>query len=266
MKTVLITGVSGGIGKATALALQAAGYTVWGTVRKRESVQDLIDHGIQVVTLDVTDDASMIAAVKKIGHIDVLVNNAGYGSFGALEEVSIDEARQQMEVNVFGMARLIQLVVPGMRQRKSGKIINIGSMAGKFGEAFGSWYHVSKYAIEGLSDSLALELRPFGIAVITVEPGVIDTKWWEVAADHLEVTSAKGPYKKLAKQKAASFRRMPKKMLASQPKKVAQQIVRIVGTDRPRLRYAVGGGAKPILYLRRILPDKLFYWLFRKFA
>lgn len=264
-KTVLITGASSGIGAATAKALQASGYKVYASARRIDSLSELQDLGILTLSIDVTDDASMKRAVQKIGRIDVLINNAGYGSYGAFEEVSMDEVRQQMEVNVIGMARLTQLVVPGMRKAKSGTILNIGSMAGKFGEAYGSWYHVSKYAVEGLTDSLALELRPFGITAITIEPGVIRTHWWEVAAEHLEKSSGNGPYATQAKAKAASFRAIPNSRLASNPEKVANKIVKVLAKDNPRYRYAVGGGSRPILYLRRVLSDRMFYRLFSRF-
>lgn len=266
MKTVFVTGASSGIGAASAIALQKAGYKVFAGARRADRMKALADQGITTVSLDITDESSIKAALKKIGKVDVLINNAGYGAYGAFEDVSMDEVRRQMEVNVIGMARLTQLVLPGMRKAKNGTIINIGSMAGKFGEAYGSWYHVSKYAVEGLTDSLALELRPFGIKAITIEPGVIRTPWWDVAADHLEKSSSGGLYAKQAREKADSFRRMPKSPLASNPEKIAKKIVKVVAKDNPRYRYAVGGGSKPILYLRRVLSDRMFYRIFNRFA
>ncbi len=259
MKTVLITGASSGIGEATALALHAAGYKVFGAARRLERMKTLKEQGIRTVKLDVTNESSIQAALKVIGHIDVLINNAGYGEHGAFEEVPLAEARQQLEVNLFGMSRLTQLVIPGMRRRKSGTIVNIGSMAGKFGGSYGSWYHVSKYAVEGLTDSLALELKPFGIKAITIEPGAIKTNWWTIAADNMEQSSHNPVYKQAIKKKAAYFRTISQRRLASSPEKVANKIVKVLGSDNPRYRYAVGGGARPILYLRRILSDRMFY-------
>src|ERR1700722_12749504 len=176
MNTVaFVTGASAGIGEATARALLAAGYTVFAGARRLDRRAGLAALGATLLKLDLTDDASIVAAVEAIksgaGRLDVLINNAGYGSYGALEDVPMDEARRQMEVNVFGLARLSQLVIPGMREAGNGYIINISSIGGKLGEPFGAWYHATKYAVEGLSDSLALELAPFGIKVVTVEPG-----------------------------------------------------------------------------------------------
>lgn len=267
MKQVaLVTGASSGIGAATAQALHQAGYTVYATARREARLQPLTKSGITTLKLDVTDEASIQKALATIGRVDILINNAGYGSYGAFEEVSLEEARRQMEVNIFGLARLTQLIIPGMRQRGQGTIINIASMGGKFGEAFGSWYHATKYALEGLSDSLALELRPFGINVITVEPGIIKTEWAGIAADNMLATSAKEPYKKLVAQKAASFKKLGNNPLASSPEVVANKIVKILRSRRPRLRYAIGGGAKPILYLRKLLTDRTFYRIFSRFA
>jgi len=259
MKTVLITGASSGIGGATAIALHNEGYRVFGAARRLDRMKSLTELGIKTVVMDVTDERSMKLALKKIGRVDVLINNAGYGEFGAFEEVSLDSARQQLEVNLFGMARLTQLVIPGMRARKDGTIINIGSMAGKFGGAYGSWYHVSKYAVEGLTDSLALELKPFGIKAITIEPGAIKTEWWSIAADNMIKTSSKGPYRKAIKNKADYFRTINRRRLASPSEKVAKKIVKVLRSENPRFRYAVGGGAKPLLYLRRVLTDRMFY-------
>lgn len=262
-QVVLVTGASSGIGEATAKMLYEAGYDVYATARQLDRIAKLQELGIKTIALDVTDEASIKRAVGKIGRIDVLINNAGYGEYGAFEEVSLEEARQQLEVNVFGMARLTQLVIPGMRQRKQGTIINIGSMAGKFGGSYGSWYHVSKYAVEGLTDSLGLELQPFGIKVILIEPGAIKTPWWDIAADNMIKTSGHGPYKKAVRSKAAFFRSVNSRRLASRPDKVAHKILVVLQKSKPRVRYAVGGGARSILYLRRLLTDRMFYRIFR---
>ncbi len=173
----LVTGASSGIGEATARRLHGLGYTVYAVARRVERMSDLAALGIRTVQADLTDDASMVALIDKIiadtGQLDVLVNNAGYGSYGALEEVPLDEARRQVEINVFSLARLTQLALPHMRARRSGYVINVSSMGGKFGEPLGSWYHATKYAVEGLSDSLRPELAPFGIHVVVIEPGAI---------------------------------------------------------------------------------------------
>jgi len=266
MKTALVTGASSGIGEATAVALNKAGYTVWAAARRLDRMKHLEELGIQTVALDVTDEASVKKALHKIGQVDVLVNNAGYGSYGSFEEVSMEEARRQMEVNVFGLARLTQLVIPGMRRDKSGTIINVSSMGGKFGEAFGSWYHATKYAVEGLTDSLALELKPFGINVVTIEPGIIKSEWADIAADNMVKVSGQGPYKKSVNKKARGFKRLSGAPFSSKPEVVAHRIVKVAQNENPRFRYAAGGSAKPILYLRWLLTDRMFYRIFNRMA
>ena len=178
---VLITGASSGIGHATALALAARGWIVYGAARRVDRMQELEAAGCQVIAMDVTDDASLRAGVDRIireqRRLDVLVNNAGYGSYGALEDVPIDEARRQFEVNVFGLARLSQLVIPTMRALGRGRIINVSSIGGRIYEPIGSWYHATKFAVEGLSDSLRIELAPHGIDVVIIQPGPIRTEW-----------------------------------------------------------------------------------------
>ncbi len=263
----MVTGASSGIGEATALALQAAGYQVYAAARRLERMKHLEAAGIMTVALDVTDEASMQAAVAQIetasGSIDVLVNNAGYGSYGALEDVPMAEARRQFDVNVFGLARLTQLVLPGMRQAKQGTIINISSIGGKFGEGLGVWYHATKYAVEGMGDSLALELKPFGIKVITVEPGAIKTEWSGIAAESVLKTSGYdgGAYASAARVKADGLKRFNDFALASPPQVVADGIVKILGKRNPKLRYAIGGGAKPLMLVRKLTTDRMFYRL-----
>ncbi|GHO51364.1 hypothetical protein KSX_95270 [Ktedonospora formicarum] len=196
-KIALVTGGSSGIGEATALALAQTGYTVYAGARRVERMQRLKECGIRPLALDVTDDESMQSAVSQIlaseGHINVLVNNAGYGSYGALEDVPLSEARSQFEVNVFGAARLTQLVLPQMRKQRSGTIVNITSMGGKIYTPFGSWYHATKFALEAISDCLRIELAPFGINVVVIEPGSIQTEWGGIAAEKVRAVSGTGP-------------------------------------------------------------------------
>ena len=201
-RVALVTGASSGIGEATARRLQEAGFTTYAVARRVDRMAGLAEEGVHTFAMDVTDDASMVAGVQRIideqGRIDVLVNNAGYGSYGAVEDVPIDEARRQFEVNVFGLARLVQLVVPHMREQKSGRIINISSIGGKFYEPLGAWYHATKFAVEGFSDSLRLELAPFGIHVVIVEPGPIITEWNTLSRDSLVEASRGGAYEERA--------------------------------------------------------------------
>ena len=174
-KVAIITGTSSGMGRATAMKLHQQGYQINGAARRRERMKNLEEEGIAVVSLDLTDYASIEAAVntviEKEGRIDVLVNNAGYGSYGSVEEVSIEEAKRQFEVNLFGLARITQLVLPIMRKQGSGRIVNISSMGGKIYTPFGAWYHATKFAVEGWSDCLRIELKQFGFDVVLVEPG-----------------------------------------------------------------------------------------------
>jgi len=261
-KTALVTGASSGIGEATALQLAELGYTVYAAARRVERMSDLADRGIRTRSVDVTDDPSMVALVEMIiadtGRIDVLVNNAGYGSYGALEDMPIQEARRQFEVNVFGLARLIQLVLPQMRAQRDGYLVNVSSMGGRIWEPLGSWYHASKFAVEGLSDSLRVEVAEFGIKVVIIEPGSIRSEWSAIAADHLEATSANTPYAKQAKVVGAVLRRVDRSQMAAGPEVVAEVIAKAVQSAKPRTRYVVGGGARSILLAERILPDRGF--------
>lgn len=259
-KVALVTGASSGIGKATAKLFIEAGFTVYGAARRVDKMQDLQAIGVKLLLMDITDEASIVAGVNELlaaeNRIDVLVNNAGYGSFGALEDVPLSEAKYQFEVNVFGLARLTQLLLPTMRQQGTGRIINISSMGGKFGEPLGAWYHATKYAVEGLSDCLRMELKQFNINVVIIEPGAIATEWDSIASDNLLKISGNTAYGTLAKKHVSMFKRTYK--FGSQPEVVAKTIVKAATTNNPKARYATGGGAKLILFFRYIFPDKWF--------
>ncbi len=261
-RTALVTGASSGIGEDTARRLQALGYVVYGAARRTDRLQALATDGIRPLTMDVTDDASMTTGVNRIleetGRIDVLVNNAGYGSHGAIEDVPIDEARRQFEVNVFGLARLTQLVSPHMRAQGSGTIINISSIGGRLTTPLGGWYHATKYAVEALSDALRMELRPFGIDVVVVEPGAIRTAWWSIAADHLEATAEGSAYADQIRAVAGAMRSESNQRRFSPPVVIARTVGKIITARRPRPRYAVGFMAGPLIAARRVLPDRAF--------
>ncbi|HNM82940.1 MAG: oxidoreductase [Mycobacterium sp.] len=262
VKTALVTGASSGIGEATVRRLAALGYTVYGAARRVDRLEQLRDVGIRPLGLDVTDDGSMKSGVAAIiaetGRIDVLVNNAGYGSYGALEDVPEAEARRQFDVNVFGAMRLTQLVVPHMRAQCAGTVVNITSMGGKIYTPLGGWYHGTKFALEALSDCLRLEVKPFGINVVVIEPGGIATEWGGIAADHVEQTSGSGPYASQARAVAASLRSEANAGRNSPPTVIADAIGKAVTARRPRTRYAVGFGARPLIYARKVLPDRAF--------
>ncbi len=267
-KVALVTGASSGIGEATAVALAKEGFEVYGAARRLERLTPLEEHGIHALPLDVTDPASREAAVERLlaeaGRVDVLVNNAGYGSYGAIEDVPLEEARRQFEVNVFGATELTRLLLPRMREQGSGTIVNVSSMGGKIYTPLGGWYHATKFALEALSDCLRLELEPFGIDVVVIEPGGIATEWSGIAADHLEESSKDSPYYAQAAAVAASFRSEAMGKRSSPPSVIADAIVRAVTAARPKTRYAVGFGAKPLLAARAALPDRAFDALVRR--
>jgi len=261
-QVALVTGGSSGIGECTVRELLDAGFTVYTCARRVERMQPLAEAGAHVFAMDVTDDESMVAGVRRIideqGRIDLLVNNAGYGSYGAVEDVPLDEARRQFDVNVFGLARLTQLVTPQMRKQGSGRIINISSIGGKFYEPFGAWYHATKFAVEGFSDCLRMELKPFGIQVVIIEPGPIITEWNEIARDSLLEMSGSGDYAAYAKKAHRMLVEFDKPGRASRPETVAKKIRKAATKRRPAARYPVGRGAGLITMSRDHTPDAIF--------
>jgi NAD(P)-dependent dehydrogenase (short-subunit alcohol dehydrogenase family) len=262
-RVALVTGASSGIGEATARHLHGLGFIVYAAARRVERMRDLAAQGIRVVRADVTDDAGLVQLVDRIiaeeGRIDVLVNNAGYGSYGSLEETPMAEARRQLDVNVIGLARLTQLVLPHMRARRGGRIVNVSSMGGRFGEPMGSWYHATKHAVEGLSDSLRPEVARFGIRVVVMEPGAIRSEWGEISADLVRATSGQGAYADQAAFAAAVLTASARdERPSAAPEVVARAIGRAVTARRPRTRYVVGRAARPLLLARQLLPDRVF--------
>jgi NAD(P)-dependent dehydrogenase (short-subunit alcohol dehydrogenase family) len=261
-KVALVTGASSGIGEAIALKLRELGYTVYGAARRVDRMSGLAERGVHVLELDVTDEAARAAAVSRIltatGRIDVLVNNAGYGCYGALEEVPPEQARAQFEVNVFGAAHLTQLVLPQMRERRSGTIVNISSMGGRAPLPMGGWYHATKFALEALSDCLRMEVSRFGVHVVVIEPGAVRTEWADIATDHVRRVSGSGPYADQAAEIAALFESESARRRASPPSVVADAVAKAVTARRPRTRYVTGFGARPLILLRRVLPDRVY--------
>jgi NAD(P)-dependent dehydrogenase (short-subunit alcohol dehydrogenase family) len=261
-KVALVTGASAGIGEATVKRLIEQGYTTYAASRRLDRMADLEKLGAILLPLDLTDDASIVLAAARIrgeqGRIDVLLNNAGYGSYGAVEDVPLDEARRQFEVNLFGLARLIQLVTPLMRQQGSGKILNVSSIGGKGWEPLGAWYHATKFAVEGFSDCLRMELKPFGIDVIVIEPGAIRTEWGQIALDNMQQTSGHTVYRPQAEEKHALF--LAAADSASDPDVVAREIMKSIQASRPKTRYVVGAGAKPLVFIASFLPDRFNDW------
>ena len=259
-RVILITGASSGIGYDAAAILAEHGHRVYGAARRVELLEKLRDKGVIPIKMDVTDEQSMADGIKTIidaeGRIDVLVNNAGYGYMGAIENVTIAEAKRQIEVNVFGLARLTQLVLPYMRKQHSGRIINTSSVAGKAVIPFGGWYNVSKYSVEALSDALRIEVKPFGIKVVLIEPGGIKTDWGIIAADNLTTSSQGTAYQESGLKMARLLKRGYTSNFLSNPMRVAKAISRAVNSKRPRIRYRLGVGSGLIVFFHALLPAR----------
>jgi len=257
-KVILVTGASSGIGQISAQMFASLGHRVYGAARRVEKIEKI--PGVNALRVDVTDTGSIREMVDEVlrreGRIDVLVNNAGYGYLGPIETVSMEDARRQMEVNLFGLAEVTRLVVPHMREQGSGRIVNISSIAGKAAFYYGGWYNVSKYSVEAFSDNLRMDLRPFGIKVSIIEPGPIKTAWGGIAADNLEQCTKGTVYEKSAKREAEIFRRTYDSNIFPESKAVAKAILKASLSRRPRLRYKVGFLAKAGVFLHAVLPGR----------
>ncbi len=268
-RTVLITGASSGIGEATARAFLHRGWKVHAAARRTDKMASLGEAGAVVHFLDLADESSICELAERLGKapfsLDAIVNNAGIGVYGSVEEVPMGEARRQFEVNLFGIARLTQLFLPAMREARSGTIVNVSSIGGRVYTPMGAWYHASKHALEGWSDCLRIEAAPFGIRVIVVEPGAIETEFAEIAIAPLLERSEGGPYADFARKMAAATRRAHRDKRASSPDLIASVIVKAAEARRPRTRYVAGYLGKPVIWARRILGDRGFDWVIRRF-
>jgi NAD(P)-dependent dehydrogenase (short-subunit alcohol dehydrogenase family) len=268
-QAVLITGCSSGIGHATAELLAREGWTVYATARRPETLADLEQQGCKTLALDVADEASMTAAVEAVikaeGAVGVLVNNAGYSQSGAVESVPMEQVRRQFETNVFGLIRMCQLVLPGMRGQHWGRIVNLSSMGGRLTFPGGGMYHATKYSVEAISDALRFEVRGFGVDVIVVEPGLIVTNFGETAsASAPEQTN--GPYADFNQAVAKAtdeVYRGPLAKLGGGPEVVAKKIAGALKADRPRTRYPVTASARVMMGQRRLMPDRVWDLLMR---
>jgi short-subunit dehydrogenase len=284
---VLITGCSSGIGRAAAISLHAAGLTVYATARQVDTLADLARQGLHTLALDVTDEASMTDAVAAVeqeaGPVGVLVNNAGYGLYGPVEQLPMDEIRRQFETNFFGLVRLTQLVLPGMRRRGRGRILNVSSMGGRITLPGGAFYHASKYAVEALSNALRMEVAQFGIDVVLIEPGPVKTPWNDVAAASLSATGPGGPgpgpdpgvgsvadddpYATYKAAVGASFGRTQDGLvgrLGSTSEDIAKVITQAVTARRPRPRYLINPVAKSLVAMNQVLPARAFDSVMRR--
>ena len=287
-EVVLITGCSSGIGRAAAISLHKAGLRVYATARQAGTLADLASRGIDTLALDVTDEPSMTRAVASVeadaGAIGVLINNAGYGLYGPVEQQAMTEIRRQFETNFFGVVRLTQLVLPGMRRRGGGRILNVSSMGGRATLPGGAFYHASKYAVEALSDALRMEVAQFGIDVILIEPGPVKTPWNQVAAasmstavpgalddgasgSNAEATADPDPYLAYKSAVGASFADAQTGLLArlgSTAEDIATVITHAVTTPRPRTRYLIGPIAKSLVTMNRLLPGRAYDTVLRR--
>jgi len=270
---VLISGCSSGIGAATAAALVGTGHTVYATARQVESLRDLVALGCHPLALDVTSEKSMVNAVKTVeaehGQVGTLINNAGYGVYGPIEETDLAGVRAMFETNVFELARLTQLVLPAMRRARSGRIVNIGSMGGRITFPVGGFYHATKYAVEAISDALRVEVKPFGIDVILVEPGLIRSSFESRVNESLEAgAAAKGRDTAYADLLSANERSTTggyaNDFLATGPEAVAAVIARALLSSRPRSRYVVTSAAKVMINFRRFGGDRVWDRAMRK--
>ena len=268
-KAVLITGCSSGIGHATAELLAREGWTVYATARRPETLSDLERAGCRTLALDVTDETSMTVAVGAVteaeGAVGVLINNAGYSQSGAVESVAMDQVRRQFETNVFGLIRMCQLVLPGMRAQGWGRIVNLSSMGGRLTFPGGGLYHATKYSVEAISDALRFEVRGFGVKVIIVEPGLIVTNFGETAAASASV-GPDGPYATFNQAVAKAtdeVYRGPLAKLGAGPEAVAETISAALKSARPKTRYPVTASARVMIGQRRLMPDRVWDLLMR---
>jgi short-subunit dehydrogenase len=261
---VLVTGCSTGIGRAVAEELLRQGHTVWATARRPDTLADLADRGAHVTALDVTDEASMSAAVQEVesvhGSVGTLVNNAGYGEYGAVEEVDLDKVRAMFETNVFGLARMCQLVLPGMRRAGRGRIVNIGSMGGRFVFPLGGYYHATKYAVEALTDALRMEVKAFGIDVALVEPGVTRSEFVEKSTDSEGMGGRPdSPYAAMrASVSASNNEAYSNRMMSASAQSVAEVVASAVAADRPRTRYLLTPAAKVMAATHTVAGDRVW--------
>ncbi len=261
-KVALVTGASSGMGKDIAKRLLEDGLTVVAVARRTEKMADLQKMGVHTLHMDITNEDDVRNVVNQInqtyGGVDVLVNNAGFGLFGAVEDIPMEDARYQFDVNLFGVARLTQLILPKMREKHAGTIINISSMGGKIYTPLGAWYHATKHALEGWSDCLRLELAEFGIDVVIVEPGIIRTDFGVVLNDPLLKYSASGHYSRLTNKLAKANTAIYERGGGSSPDVIASVVSGAVKSRRPKTRYAAGQYARLLMFLRQWVSDRLF--------
>jgi NAD(P)-dependent dehydrogenase (short-subunit alcohol dehydrogenase family) len=259
-QVILVTGCSSGIGRATAIAAAARGHRVFASARRREDVSDLAAKGIETLALDVTNPDSIGEAVREVlrsgERIDALVNNAGYGQYGAIEDVSLEEWRAQFEVNVFGAIAVLRAVLPAMRAARGGTVVNVSSVAGRVTIPFAGAYCASKHALEAISDALRVEVSPWGIRVVLVEPGPISTRFGDRAREATaRILAVPGPYSRFydgAERASNEEFQMGKRA----PEAVARVIVAAIESKRPKTRYRIAPLAKILVPLKALVSDR----------
>lgn len=267
-KKVLITGASGGIGHSLALRLLKDGYKVYCSARRVDKMLDLEKAGAVVIAADLSNEDSARALADKIislsGGVDILVNNAGYGLYGPVETVPLLDGREQMEVNFFSPVLLSQLFIPYMREKGQGRIINISSVAGKIYSPMSDWYVASKFALEGISDCMRIELRQFNIKVVLIEPSPIKTDWADGALETLKENAEGTPYKDFADRSYKMLTASTAGALASEPEAVVKKIMRAITVKNPKPRYLSGRISGISVMARFFMPARLFDYVMRK--
>lgn len=258
MKTVLITGASSGIGFETAKRFCESGWRVFAGARRLEKMEPLRELGAETFYLDVCDDASCKEAVSRCDTLNVLVNCAGYGQYGPIECVTDEDAMRQMDTNVFGVIRMCRYAAPKLRGQGSGRIINVTSCGGRATTYLGGLYHMSKYAAESLTDALRMELQPFGVRVVAIEPGLIKTAWEAISAEHLLKTGEGTVYEQDCRMVASAYNDAQNWSAVTAPETVAKYILRAATAKRPKARYLFGFGARPLLAARTLLPTSVY--------
>jgi NAD(P)-dependent dehydrogenase (short-subunit alcohol dehydrogenase family) len=265
-KTVLVTGASTGIGQCCADHLATRGYRVFGTSRRAGSLPTQPARGVELIQMDVDDDQSVARGVRtvveKAGRLDAVINNAGWGLMGAVEDTSIEEARAQLETNFFGVLRVCREVLPVMRRQGGGHVINISSLGGIVGLPFSGMYSASKFALEGLSESLRLETWRFGIRVVLIEPGDFRTNFTEMRR-MTKATTGESAYREAVARALAAQEKEERN--GPGPESIARLVESILRTSRPRVRYTVGMLSQRIVVpCKRFLPQRVFEWLFAR--
>lgn len=267
-KVMLVTGASAGIRREVALLLAREGQHVYAAARRLDRMRDLAEHGIVPVEMDVTKEDDNERAVRRIveeeGRIDVLINNAGFGLYGPVEDIPLDDARYQFEVNLFGLAHLTQLVLPHMRAQRSGRIINVSSMLGRVFVPLGAWYHATKHALEGWSDCLRWETAPFNIQVVVIQPGAIKTEFAAVMGAWMRKYGEGTAYRAQVDRFLGMMEDPGVRARGTEPEVIARVFLEAATTARPRRRYISGAMARPMMFLRKWCGDGVYEFVLRR--